>query len=524
MIFIEELIYTHIYLMLQIGNFHIPVCEYLFPSLLFLIIRFHIRIIASDMKRILLLVAAASCAGLASASISLDSCRNMAVRNNKTVKSAEETIRSAEYYKKAAQSAYLPGIDFTGTYMYNQHTIILLGADAKLPTMSFDPATQSYQYNILKGPDGAPIKDPSTGSFIPTEVAVIPKEAMSYDIHNVFAGAVTLTQPIYMGGQIKALNEIAGYGENLAKAMRNSLTQNVVFAVDEAYWLVISLKEKKLLAQSFVNLVDTLRYDVQAMLDEGVATRSDLLTVEVKLNEARIALTKVENGLTLSRMALAQLCGLPVHTQMELEDEQLKHAGSAVADSQVNMSDVFAKRQDLEIIRQGINMLKGREKLAKGDMLPKIALIGAYSFSNPNVIDGFEKRFGGGFSVGAAVTIPIWHWGGKMNNYRAAQAGTKAQRLLLEDTEEKVELQVSQAQFSFDEAKKTYNMTLTNLSKADENLRQAELGFKEGVLTTNDVIMAQTAWLQANSEKIDAEIGIRLCQTYLSKVLGNLIY
>ena len=437
---------------------------------------------------------------------------------------AEENIRSAEYYRKAAQSAYLPGIDFTGTYMYNQHKIALLGEDAKLPTMSFDPATQKYNYNILKDANGVPIKDPATGSYIPTEVAVIPKEAMEFDVHNVFAGAITLTQPIYMGGQIRALNQIAGFGEKLAKASRNNLTQDVVFAVDEAYWLVVSLKEKKELAESFVNLVDTLRYDVQAMLDEGVATRSDLLTVEVKLNEAKIALTKVDNGLTLSRMALAQLCGLPVNTQMELQDEDLKHAGDAVAAPTANMEDVYAKRQDLEIIRQGINMLQSKEKLALGEMLPKIALVGAYSFSNPNVIDGFEKKFGGGFNVGATLTVPIWHWKGDYNRYKAAKAQTNASRLMLEDVEEKVQLQVSQAQFSFDEAKKTYDMTVTNLQKADENMRQAELGFKEGVLTTNDVIGAQTAWLAANSEKIDAQIGIRLCQTYLSKVLGNLIY
>lgn len=140
------------------------------------------------------------------------------------------------------------------------------------------------------------------------------------------------------------------------------------------------------------------------------------------------------------------------------------------------------------------------------------------------MIDGFEKKFGGGFSVGATLTVPIWHWGGDYKRYKAAKAQTAAQRLLLEDTEEKVSLQVSQARFSFDEAKKTYAMTVTNMEKADENLRQADLGFKEGVLTTNDVIGAQTAWLQANSEKIDAEISIRLCKTYLSKVLGNLNY
>ena len=476
------------------------------------------------MKNLILLIASASCAVSASASVSLDSCRNMAVHNNKTIRMAEENMRGAEYYKKAAQSAYLPGIDFTGTYMYNQNKINLLGEDAKLPTMSFDPATQSYNYNILKDPTGVPIKDPATGSYIPTEVAVIPKEAMSYDIHNVFAGAITLTQPVFMGGQIKALNDIAGYGEQLAKAMRNNISQDVVFAVDEAYWMVVSLKEKKTLAENFVNLVDTLRYNVQAMLDEGVATRSDLLTVEVKLNEARIALTKGDNGLTLSRMALAQICGLPVHTRMELEDEQLKSAGNVHPDEEENINDVYTRRQDLEVLRQSINMLKGREKLAMGDMLPKIAIVGAYAFSNPNVIDGFEKRFGGGFSIGATLTVPIWHWGGNYNRYKAAKANTNAQRLLLEDTEEKVQLQVSQARFSFDEAKKTYEMTLSNLTKANENLRQAQLGFKEGVLTTTDVIGAQTAWLSANSEKIDAEIGIRLCKTYLSKVLGNLYY
>ena len=71
---------------------------------------------------------------------------------------------------------------------------------------------------------------------------------------------------------------------------------------------------------------------------------------------------------------------------------------------------------------------------------------------------------------------------------------------------------------------KTLQMTENNLASADENLRQAQLGFREGVLTTNDVIGAQTAWLQAHSEKIDAEIGVRLCEVYLQKVLGNMEY
>lgn len=463
-------------------------------------------------------------ASVAQESVSLDSCRNMAVHNNKLIRMADEGIVGAGYRRKAAKAAYFPGIDFSGTYMYNQRQIELLGEDAKLPTMSFNPATGGFTPNLLKGPDGLPIKDPKTGNYIPSEVAVIPKEAMSYDTHNVFAGAFTLTQPVFMGGQIRALNQITKYGEQLARSMRNSAVQEVIYSVDEAYWRVVSLKEKKLLAESFVRLVDTLRYDVDQMLKEGVATRSDLLNVEVKCNEARIALTKVDNGLTLSRMALAQICGLPSDTKMTLKDEMLKTSASLPEELTYNMQDVYSRRQDLISLRHGIDILENKAKLSLGNMLPKIALVGAYSFSNPNVNHGFEKKFGGGFSVGATLTIPLWHWGGRYNEYRAAKSSVNAQKLLLEDAQEKVELQVSQAKFSYQEAFKTYDMTVSNLKSAEENLRSAELGFREGVLTTNDVIAAQTAWLKANSEKIDAEIGIRLCNVYLSKVLGNLKY
>lgn len=453
--------------------------------------------------------------------VSLDSCRSMAVRNNKTIAIAEQNIKSAGYTKKAAFGAYLPGIDFTGGYMYNQNQIELLGEDAKLPTMIFDPATQKYQYNLVNI-GGVPVKDPQTGSVIPNEVAVIPKEAMSYDIHNVFFGAFTLTQPVFMGGQIKALNDIAKAGENIARSARSVVVEEVLFNTDAAYWQVVSLKEKKRLAESLVALVDSLRHNVQLMKKEGVATQSDVLTVEVTYNEAQIALTKVENGLSLSRMALAQLCGLPVNTVFELEDENREFSPVAPVITP-DMNEVYANRSDLETLRQGVNLLKGQEKLALGTMLPKVAATGMYSFSNPNVIHGFEKKFGGGFSVGAMVTIPLFHWGGNYYKYRAAQSATTAQNLLIEDMEEKVDLQVSQAKYSFDEAYKIYDMAMANMKSADANLHNAQVGFREGVLTTDDVIAAQTAWVKANSERIDSEIGIRLCRTYLSKVMGTLM-
>ncbi len=460
-----------------------------------------------------------------SPTVSLDSCRSMALNNNKQLRIRSEAIRQAGYQKGEAFAAYLPAIDFNGGYAYNQKNISIFGSDQLLPVKQFDLASQSYQFNLVKNPmTGEPIKSPD-GQYIPESVALIPKEAMEFDIHNVFFGAVTLTQPIFMGGKIVAMNKLTHYAEDLAKAMHNSEAENVIYAVDAAYWQVVSLKAKKKLATSYVALLDTLRSNVKSMVDQGVATKSDLLTVDVKLNQANVDLTKVDNGLVLSRMALAQVCGQPVNTVFTLADEDAEFAdySSPIATS-YNMEDVYARRQDLRALEAGVNIYHQKEKVVLSDMLPKLALIGAYSFSNPNMYDGFSKSFSGAFSVGATLSIPIWHWGGNYNKYRAAKSQTTMARLELENAKDLINLQVSQSAFKAQEAVKTYNTTLTNLDKANENLRQATLGFHEGIMTTDNVMEAQTAWLKANSEKIDALIDVHLCDVYLSKVLGTLPY
>lgn len=454
--------------------------------------------------------------------LTLEKCRELALQNNKQILIGAEKVRAAGYQKKEAFAAYLPAIDFNGGYFYNQKNLSLFDSDQMLPTKTFDLATQSYQFNLVKNPyTGEPIKGPD-GQYVPETVALIPKEAMEFDIHNVFFGAVTLTQPIFMGGKIVAMNKLTGFAEDLARAMHSNEAQNVVYAVDGAYWQVVSLEAKEKLALSYVALLDSLDRDVKAMVAQGVATRSDLLSVDVKLNQAQIDLTKVQNGVALSKMALAQICGLPISDEYTLADDLSAVDTKAEIADNYNMEEVYSRRQDLQALELGAKITGQQKNVARASMMPNVALMGTYSFSTPNMYDGFKNRVGGAFSVGVVVSVPILHWGGNYNKYRAARSQETIMQLKLQDAREMVDLQVKQAAFKAQEALKTYDMTLTNLSKADENLRTASLGFHEGVLVTDDVMKAQTAWLQAESEKIDASIDVHLCDVYLSKVLGTL--
>ena len=122
------------------------------------------------------------------------------------------------------------------------------------------------------------------------------------------------------------------------------------------------------------------------------------------------------------------------------------------------------------------------------------------------------------------VKVPLWHWGSNYNKLRQARSEAFVKRLELDEAKEKVELQVNQAAYRTAEAQKVLKSTTSNLAKADENLRQAHLGYGEGVMTLDNVMTAQTAWLKANSENIDALIDVRLCNVYLQKVKGILSY
>ncbi len=455
---------------------------------------------------------------------SIEQCRQLAVENNKQLRIQAEKVRAAGYQRKEARAAYLPALDFAGGYTYNQKNISVFDKDQLLPIKSFDG--KGYEFDLVTGPDGKPVM--VDGKPIPKQMAYLPKDALSYDIHNVFFGAVTLTQPIYMGGKIVAMNKITHYAEELARAMQDDAAEDVIYSVDAAYWQVVSLKAKQKLAVHYVALLDTLHRNVEAMVEQGVATRSDLLTVDVKLNEANVDLVKVDNGLQLSRMALAQICGLPVDSEMTLSDENPENGAtlSSAADEPVatvyNMNDIYARRPDLRALELGVNITKQQSKVAMSSMLPNLAVVGAYSFSNPNMFNGFKKEFAGAFSVGAMLKIPLWHWGSNYNKYRAAKTEETIMKLQVENAKEMITLQVNQAAFKTREAVKTHILTESNLKKANENLRQATLAFREGVMTSDKVMEAQTAWLKANSENIDAAIDERLTRVYLSKVIGTM--
>jgi outer membrane protein TolC len=253
-----------------------------------------------------------------------------------------------------------------------------------------------------------------------------------------------------------------------------------------------------------------------------VATRSDGLSVDVKLNEAEMTLTKVTNGLVLSKMLLCQTIGLPVNEEITLAEENAENIAVVNVSPMPNVEMAVENRPELKMLENGVQLSRQLTNVLKAGNLPMVALTGGYVVSNPNVLNGFQRKFGGFWNVGVLVRVPIWNWGDVMYKVRASKGATSIATLELAEAREKIELQVNQNTFRVSEANKTLTMAQSNIARAEENLRTANLGFKEGVITPTTVMEAQTAWLQAQSQRIDAEIDVKLSQVDLQKSLGVL--
>ena len=507
--------------------------------------------------------------------LSLDSCRAMAVRNNKQLQVSRVKQDVAANLRRSARTKYLPHISAIGSYQHTSKPISLLSTDqqadfASLGTTSvgalqssLGPGLETQMGNIGKMlvQAGVPAQQVQqmAGDFqqfmgqtmagtagVMNALGEKIVDAFDTDTRNVWAGSIMATQPVFMGGSIVAMNKLADLSEEMAGNSMEARLQTVVYNTDQAYWQVVSLRHKKDLAESYLQLVTKFDGDVQKMIGEGVATRSDGLSVSVKVNEAQMAVQKVDDGLTLSRMLLCKIIGLPLNEEITLADESRPTPDPSLGARGVDTSTAEALsaitnysppsqggvgggsggggslRPELRMLSNVVDMSRQTTNILKAGNLPQVALTGGYAVSNPNVFDGFQKRFSGFWNVGVLVRIPLWNWGDVAYKVRASKGATAIANLELQEARDLVELQVNQADFKVTEAGKRLTMAQKNIERAEENLRTANLGFREGVITPTVVMEAQTAWLQAQSQVIDAEIELKLAQVDQLKALGVL--
>ena len=479
---------------------------------------------------------------LSAQTYSLSELRQMALDNNKQLRVAQIQEDIASDAVREARTKSLPHVNALAGYdlfsreisLLNNHqksSLSNLGSnavgtvDGRISNAISDmveqgviTADEASELSQIVQQLGAPIaeKGDAVGQSI--------ERAFRTNTRNVFAGSVMVTQPIYAGGAITAANEMARISQQMASNNSDNLRRNTLLAIDNAYWMAVSLKNKEDLANDFLTLVKKLSDDVHKYIREGVATRADGLKVDVAVNEAEMAVTRVEDGVTLTKMYLCQLCGLPLNSDITLADEERgawSEERGVVSEATLYNDSLHFNRPELRLLENAIELSKQTTKLTQALYRPHVALTGGVIISNPSLYNGFEHKFKENWNIGVLVQMPIWSWHEGRYKARMSRNATHIAELELEDTREKISLQVEQCRFKLKEACKRLNKATHNMQSAEENLRCANVGFREGVMTVTNVMEAQTAWQKAESQRIDARIDVIMAETALKHAVGE---
>ena len=426
--------------------------------------------------------------------LTLDSCRSLAKEHSRTLQQKDEEIKAAHAKKQQVMTNFFPQVAARGVYLHMQKELHLIDWDKPLGHLNF---------------------------LIPERL----RHLGTVDLRNLWVGNVTAIQPLFLGGKIISGYKMASLAERLQGELRQTAETEVETKLDETYWQVVSLRSKERLLDQLVRLLEQTVRDVDASIDAGVATKADGLSVRTKLSEAEVKRSQVVNGLELSRMLLADLCGLSEDEPFTLAEEGhlqelLLSTQTAPIARDEDTEAAIERRSEIRSLRLVDSIYSKRINMESASLFPKLYGVASYSTTNPNSFQGQKKEFAGQYYLGLMLEVPISDLFSGTFKRRQAKAEHRVKQLELAEARSKINIQIKQALRTADDARRAYTTALSAVKMAEENMRYAKAGYDEGVIPLLNYTMAQTAWMSAQDGLIDAQIRVLLTESKLKKILA----
>lgn len=423
--------------------------------------------------------------------LSLEDCRERAKTQSRLLQQRDQDIAAAHARRQEVFTKFFPQVSARGIYLHMQKELHLINWDQPLGSFNF---------------------------LLPDRL----RHLGTIDLRNVYVANITAIQPIFLGGRIRSGYQMASLAEKLQSELRATTATEVENKVDEAYWQVVSLVSKEKLLNQLVALLEQTVKNVDASIEAGVATKADGLSVRTKLSEAEVKRSQVINGLQLSKMLLADLCGLDEGTPFTLADEATLELTlpSPTNHADEDLTLAIERRSEVRSLRLVDSIYRKRISLESSSLLPKVYGFASYSATNPNSFNGQKKEFGGQYYLGLMLEVPISDLFSGSFRRRTAQAEHRAKQLELAEARSKISLQMKQALRKADDARRSYDAAMKAVAMARENMRYAKVGYEEGVIPLLNYTMAQTAWMSAQDSLIDAQIQVLLSESKLKSILA----
>lgn len=400
--------------------------------------------------------------------ISNEVCRRMACESNKSLQAAGNDLLNAEIEKQLARSNFLPDVSGMAGVFYSPK-----------------------EYTIQEG--------------------------MNLSMKGVYLAGISVSQPIYTGGKIRAGYQSARINAEKSQLNQQKETADVLADADEAYWMYVSVCQKVKLLEDNKRQMEELLQQTQVSVDVKMATRNDLLTIESEKSQVEYQLKRALTGKELARLALCQKIGVPFDTDVVPTDTVIvvEQLTPAILDSD------FSSRPDLKLMEQDVLQKEQNIKISRADYLPTVGFSAGYSYYGGFKVGDMTNSDGTG-TLMLSASIPIYHFGENYKKIKKAKVEATNSRLLLEHNKELMAIEVEQQKRSLIDAYQLIETAQKAFEQAKEALRITRLSYQTQMKTLVDLLDAQTRWQDAYSHLIEAQTNYKIQETAYLKSLGRL--
>lgn len=418
--------------------------------------------------------------------LTLDSCLQLAQRNNPALRKSQLSVLRAEQVKSQALTKYFPQIQGTAFGYHALHPIIDVGID------DISNASVRDLLTTLYGNYGAALGLQNTFSLFQ---------------HGYMVG-VTAIQPVFMGGKIVAGNRLAQVGVEAARLQAQITERDALEQVEESYWLVYGLQCKQSIIDDATRLVDTVYQIVNGAVEAGLALPSDLTKVEIRRDDIYRHQLQLESGIRLASQALALSVGLPLTETIQPADT----LSDTIPDLMAMAQAADGLTPEAQLLQLQIRAAQLQRKMALADALPQLAVGANYSYSrwqNNFLRNGLGSPTGNG-AVFVTLTVPItawWETGHKLKEHDYALEQARIDQAYIG---EQLNLRTRQAYDRMAEAAAMWQLQQRTAEHARVAYEQTLVNYKAGMTTITELLQAQMAWTQAKADLTDAQIAYRV--------------
>ena len=408
--------------------------------------------------------------------LTLDECRAAAAEHNRTLRDGRFELEAALQTRREALTGYFPQVSATGGVFQAQHGLVQADFGMTIPQLG----TMNLPLSMVK---------------------------------RGIVGGITAVQPVFAGLRIVNGNKLARLGEEVGRLQLQKTESEVREQTDAYYWQVVSLRDNLSTIEAVERQLEEIHRQVELSVKAGLVTTNDLLRVELRQQEIASNRLKVENGLKVSKMLLAQHIGV----DWRAFDVAAAEFGQpeAPAAFYVPVEEALDNRAEYRLAEKNVEAQKYRKRMERGKRLPTVGVGAGYLYYNvtdKDVDDGL---------VFAQVSVPISDWWGGAHALKKARIREQQAENDRLQAREMLAVEIERTWSEVQESYAQILLTRRSVTSAAENLRQNRNFYQAGTAPLTDLLDAETLYTRSRNDFTSACAAYRTSLARYMRVTGR---